>query len=86
LEAHKKQRRKKWTDGRQLRNKAERSGQMEGGKETKQKEVDRWEAAKKKSRKKWTNGSQLRNTKQKEVDKWEAAKKQNRKKWTYCGS
>ncbi len=28
--------------------------------ETKQKEVNRWEATKKQSRKKWTDGSQLR--------------------------
>ncbi len=46
---------------RQPRNKAERSGQMGGSSETKQKEVDRWEAAQKQSRKKWTDGRQLRN-------------------------
>jgi hypothetical protein len=44
----KKQRRKKWTDSRQLRKKAERR-------------ADWWEAAQKQSKKKWTDGRQLRN-------------------------
>jgi hypothetical protein len=39
-EAAKKQNRKKWTDGRQLRNKVERSGNIVAGEKTKQKEVD----------------------------------------------
>ncbi len=60
-EAAKKQSRKKWTDGRQLRNKAERSGHILATEKAKQKEVDRWETAEKQSRKKWTNGRQLRN-------------------------
>ncbi len=38
-EAAKKQSRKKWTDGRQLRNKEERSGHIVAAEKTKQKEV-----------------------------------------------
>jgi hypothetical protein len=67
-EAAKKQSRKKWWDGRQLRNKVERSGHIVATEKTMQKEVDiLW---------------QLEKTKQKEVDRWEAPKKQSRKKWT----